>query len=234
MKSGIYQIVSPSGRRYVGSSANVRSRWSGHRISLTKGNHHCRALQFAANKYGVDNLEFSLLERCAVEDLTVREQHYIDQRTDNYNSAPVAGSIRGFKLSEETKRRMSESATGKPCSAETRAKMSAYSRNRSPEHLSKLAASLTGKRASQATRAKQRAAKIGKKQTPEHVAAVMAATRNCIRADNKSGVRGAFLVGSRWRARVRIAGKYVHLGYHETLESAAQAIAQAKQGVPPL
>lgn len=226
MNSGIYAITSPSGKLYVGSSQNLRKRWWGHRKSLRLGTHHCRALQFAADKYGADSLTYSVLEVCGVEQLLEREQFHMDRLgpANLYNSTLVAGSIRGFTMPPGHAARMAEVNTGRVRNADTRARMSAYQRQRTPEHLAKLAEAQRGKRATPETRAKQAAAKRGKKQTPEHIAKVREANRLVVRKNNMSGVRGVSWSSGKWVARIRLRGRYQHLGRFETIDEAELAI----------
>jgi hypothetical protein len=49
-----------------------------------------------------------------------------------------------------------------------------------------------------------------------------------IRSDNTTGVFGVSRVGSKWRARVTVAGKHFHAGYHPTKEAATAAYLAAK------
>ena len=85
-KSGIYKITSPSGRFYIGSTVDLYSRWCGHRGSLRRGNHHCSALQRAANKYGVDALMFEIMALVERTDLRAVEQRAIIAYQPEYNS----------------------------------------------------------------------------------------------------------------------------------------------------
>lgn len=53
---------------------------------------------------------------------------------------------------------------------------------------------------------------------------------------NSSGVSGVFLVrGTKWRARIRVSGRGIHLGYFDNLEDAAEARRKAiiKYGFSP-
>lgn len=84
---GVYRIVSPSGRFYIGSSKTMGKRWGGHRASLRRGDHHCSALQHAANKYGVNNLRFErLVVNCQVDAARSIEQRLILGLKPEYNS----------------------------------------------------------------------------------------------------------------------------------------------------
>lgn len=99
-----------NGRRYVGSAVNFSSRWSLHDRQLTTGAHHSKHLQRAWNKYGSESFVFRVLEECEKESLIEREQHYIDTLSPEFNSRPNAASQLGFKMSDETKKKLSESA----------------------------------------------------------------------------------------------------------------------------
>ncbi|NGX96337.1 GIY-YIG nuclease family protein [uncultured Bradyrhizobium sp.] len=235
MNCGVYAIVAPSGKRYIGSSAHIPKRWSKHRTDLQRGTHHCRALQLAANKYGIATLQFVVLELCPRDKLIAREQNFIDATPARvrYNSALVAGAaMEGRTHSAETRAKQSAVKLGLTKSPETRQRMSAYSKARSTQHLAKLAAALTGKTASAETREKQRKAKLGKPQTAAHIQKVKNALADTVRRDNKTGVRGVSIVGTKFAARVSIAGKYRHLGRFDSLQSALAAIQTAKQEIP--
>lgn len=228
---GVYAIVSPSGRCYVGSSAYLRKRWSGHRAALKRGTHHSPALQRACDKYGLDALRFEVLLNCERSALVHFEQEQIDARRQEgtYNTFPNAGGAYGFVTSPETRAKQSLAKLGRLKSPETRQRMSEYSKARSPEHLAKLAAAQTGKSASNATREKQRRAKLGKRQTAEHIHNAHAALRDVVRRDNKAGVRGVSPAGSKWVARIRVAGVYKYLGTFATVAAAAEAVAAARK-----
>lgn len=178
MNSGIYKIENTTnGKCYIGSSADLRARWSQHLSLLRAGKHHSAKLQHSWTKHGEAAFRMVLVE--PVTDtgaLLVREQWWFDTERPAFNIAPVAGCKRGVKLSEETKRRMSASRVGKTPSAETRAKMSAWQQGRKrPDETrqkiseSKKAADLKGRPAwnkgkshSDETRAKLSAARKGK------------------------------------------------------------------------
>lgn len=137
MKSGIYQILNVvNGKIYVGSSINIKGRWSSHRKELKQNKHKNIHLQYAYNKYGVDAFEYFVIEYCPQQELIAKEQAWMDagrvcERGQGYNMKPTAGSPLGSRHSEETKRKMSESRRGennhnygKTYSAERRRRMS--------------------------------------------------------------------------------------------------------------
>lgn len=111
--SGIYQIRSKiNGKIYVGSAMCIKKRWGVHLLALKK-NINSRHLQNHVNKYGVDDLQFSIIEFCPKEKLLEREQYWINTLQPQFNLAKIAGSNMGVKFSEETKRKISESQKGK-------------------------------------------------------------------------------------------------------------------------
>lgn len=132
MESGVYQIRSKvDGRLYVGSSVNLEKRWKEHRRQLDEGKHHSRFLQRCWTKYGADAFEFSVIVYCHQDTVLMYEQFYIDELRPEFNTVPTAGSQRGLKHSDETRRKMSASRrrdfspmTGKSHTAETKARIS--------------------------------------------------------------------------------------------------------------
>lgn len=72
--SGIYIILNKlNGKKYVGSSKNIYSRWMKHRALLRINKHYNPHLQNAWNKYGENSFLFSVLERCSAEILLEKE-----------------------------------------------------------------------------------------------------------------------------------------------------------------
>ncbi len=110
---GVYQIEL-NGKKYVGSTAlTFKERWYFHLQKLRKGNHKNRHLQSAFNKYGEENLKFSILEIVRTSDeLIIAEQWYIDELKPEYNIRKVANDNRGIKFSNETKAKMSKAQMG--------------------------------------------------------------------------------------------------------------------------
>lgn len=138
--SGIYQIQSKLNNKiYVGSAVNLRGRKYIHFRDLKLDLHCNKYLQRHVDKYGEEDLQFSILEFCQKENLIEREQYYIDSLQPEFNICQVAGSSFGTRRTEETKQKMrgknnpmygisriGENATmwGKKHSKETKQKMS--------------------------------------------------------------------------------------------------------------
>ena len=155
--SGIYRIVCvPTGKLYIGSALNLRTRWYDHCKLLQRKTHHNPKLQNAWNKYGKGTFTFEVLELVLPISLTAREQYWLDKLKPfgkrGFNLAPVAGSNFGRKdspevierrrlrqlgtyMSDEAKLHMAQAQTGRTHTTETREKMrlSALGRPRSAE-----------------------------------------------------------------------------------------------------
>lgn len=78
--SGIYKFTNNINKKvYIGSSINLRKRFSDHLRLLKINSHHSKHFQSAWNKYGENNFSFEILE--IVEnsfELLIKEQYYLD------------------------------------------------------------------------------------------------------------------------------------------------------------
>lgn len=202
--SGVYAIThEASGKRYIGSSRNMRSRLNEHRRGLVKAAHFNVKLQNAVSKHGIDAFTFEPLIRCAEHDLILFEQRAIDgfdSCKNGYNIRPTAESQRGHKFgtpSDETRAKIRASNIGikKPAlignthtlgmkhSDETKAKMSKVHTGAvfSEERCAKIAAANRGRVCSSETKAKISATKLTNGVPPKTAKwkAVMAVRKGC-------------------------------------------------------
>ena len=110
----IYSILNKvNNKRYIGSAINFRHRKTIHLRQLKNNNHHSKPLQRAWNKYGEESFSFIILEN--VDDnfkLIEREQWWLDNTPNEYNSCKVAGSTLGFKHTDESKKKMRLASLG--------------------------------------------------------------------------------------------------------------------------
>ncbi len=200
--SGIYKITNSANQNfYLGSAVNFKKRWGLHLRDLGKGIHCNPGLQRAFNKYGVEVLSFSIVEYVIdAGTLLSREQHWLDSfaslRTC-YNVCKIAGSRLGSKVTDASRKLMSESATGKVISPEHRASISAamMGRKHSPEHSAnfraariglstpKMRESQLGRKRSPETIEKQRASLTGRKQPADEIARRVASMTGQKRTD---------------------------------------------------
>lgn len=128
---GVYVIrCNPTNKVYVGSATRTFAhRWRLHRMMLSENRHHSITLQRAWNKYGAEAFSFEISEVTERVHSVAVEQVYIDyyRACDprfGFNVCPVAGSSRGVKQTDETKRKVSAAGSGRIRSAETRKRMS--------------------------------------------------------------------------------------------------------------
>lgn len=179
-KSGIYSITNKAnGKRYIGSAVNFRKRWNIHKCYLNKNKHHSAHLQNAWNKDGKEGFEFEII--CYVENkekLIKIEQIFLDiyQSYDGrfgYNICSNAGNQLGNKLSEETKKKISNSTKGRipwnkgiPRTEETKEKLRQKNigRKHTEETKRKLSEKNKGRKHTEEEKKKISKAKKGKKQ----------------------------------------------------------------------
>lgn len=118
MECGIYKITClRSGKIYVGSSRDIKTRIRRHFAELSRKTHKNKHLQSAFNLYGESAFQWKVLEHVIkTESLQEREQFWIDEtqcfrREIGYN---IAISAENRTLSQETKAKMSERAKKRP------------------------------------------------------------------------------------------------------------------------
>lgn len=94
--SGIYSIFSKStGKRYIGSSINIKRRWTHHVYFMKRNKHANKYLNNHLNKYGFDDLVFEILEQTT--NLEIQEQYW----ADFYNAWDRS---KGFNISKDVNR----------------------------------------------------------------------------------------------------------------------------------
>jgi group I intron endonuclease len=219
--SGVYQIKNlVNGKVYIGSSVNIKARWSAHKSTLRKNSHHSAALQRAWDKYGESSFEFSILELApSGPEMFERETHHVRVNDsangrDGYNTLVIGGSAAGFRHSDETKERMSKaqrlipiekrleycvSFAGRQHTEETKEKMRKSNRHTSPTPEQRKAISKVhkGKTISAEHRAIVGAATALKNKTPEMREKVSAALKGRV-------------ITPEWREKLSIAAKARH------------------------
>lgn len=113
MNCGIYQILNLSdGKRYVGSSSDMRRRWKDHLNALRRGGHHNNRLSRSWAKHGEASFQFQPLLYCSPSDLIFYEELAFSGLKPEYNAAPVAGSTRGISYSDEARQKISKAMMG--------------------------------------------------------------------------------------------------------------------------
>jgi group I intron endonuclease len=106
-KAGVYRWINiANGKSYIGSSVDLGGRLKDYftlrylELGLKKSQSH---IYRSLLKRGYNNFSLEILEYCESEKALEREQHYLDLLHPEYNILKKAGSLYGFKHSEETK-----------------------------------------------------------------------------------------------------------------------------------
>lgn len=77
---GVYKITNvANGKFYVGSSKDIKKRWSQHKNNLNENKHGNIYLQNAWNKYGGKSFKFEIIEECDPAIQFEREQFYLNE-----------------------------------------------------------------------------------------------------------------------------------------------------------
>ena len=185
--AGLYRITNTvNGKFYIGSSVKIPYRLADHRCALRAGRHGNRHLQSSWDKHGESAFSFSALVILEKDEIREAEKRLLDivvGQADCYNvSRDTCGGWTGMKLSDEHRRKMSESHKKRVFSEEhmanferARARLTPESRRRGADKLR----GRKGKPASAETRAKLSAAHLGKPHphTPEWTAKIAAKLR---------------------------------------------------------
>lgn len=101
---GIYCIENIiNGKKYVGLSTSIETRFKQHVWQLKRNRHVNRYLQFAWNKYGESKFAFYILEECKKETLAKREEYYIQlfetqNHSKGYNLTSGGDGIRDLDV----------------------------------------------------------------------------------------------------------------------------------------
>jgi hypothetical protein len=118
-QSGIYCIENTkNGKIYIGSSKNMYQRLHVHRIYLNNKVHQNQKLQNSWNKHTENSFICYSLEMCSHNDLTKKEQYWIDLLSPWYN---ITLKVERNILSEESKIKISETLKRKYKSGEIKA-----------------------------------------------------------------------------------------------------------------
>lgn len=126
-KSGIYKwnnIITKES--YVGSAIDLTKRLRKYFLPehlkklllRSKSRIHSSLL-----KYGYENFTLEILEYCEPYELILKEQYYIDLLNPEYNICKIAGSSKGRKPSEITKKAISLALKGRKLNIDARVKL---------------------------------------------------------------------------------------------------------------
>jgi group I intron endonuclease len=170
--SGIYKIqskIKPE-RCYIGSTINIIKRWREHRYGLQNNNHDNSRLQRHYNKYGIDDLEFSILFECEELLLIQNEQRLMDLHKPYFNISHTAGRTTGYRHTTEMKEWFSKVRKGKKFTEKQKINMGLSRIGHIMSEESKLKSSIThtGMMHTEETKKKFSELRKGKKLSEEH------------------------------------------------------------------
>jgi len=177
--SGIYRIINKiNNKSYVGSSTDIQDRWWKHRKMLKNNNHSNPHLQASYNKYSSVVFDFEILQSmpgATTKELQEKELSWmlflnVHNNKNGYNINGVEGYKIGFKHTEETKKKISESVKNRTYTEEQlenlRNNLSKIINN--PETKRKISESKKGKLLTKEHKRKISESKKGKLLTEEH------------------------------------------------------------------
>jgi len=128
-KSGIYMWTNKFNNKiYIGSALNLRRRLLEYYNTnkMLKKIKRTKSMIFRALlKYGYSNFKLDIIEFCNPFELITRGQHYIDLIKPQYNILKFAGSLAGFKYSEDSKELIRAARLGSVISEKSKLMMSA-------------------------------------------------------------------------------------------------------------
>lgn len=205
-KCGIYYIKNVvNSKVYVGQSVDIDQRMRQHLHKCYTNNSDNGHLYNAMRSYGIDNFEWDILELCDRSILNAKEAFWIKEldstnREKGYNALSFDDRL-NVVMPDDTKDKISKALNGKAKSEDHKANMTTkfgIDNIPSEEVIAKRAESLRRKNStlgyihpnignkawnkglstSDEVKAKQRAAKLGKKLSSEHIANIVAGNTN--------------------------------------------------------
>lgn len=176
---GVYIIISPSGKVYIGHSKDIYNRWDEYFHFQS-----CKTQKRLYNsflKYGVHNHIFQIIQECKFEELNLCERYWQDfydvtgKRGLNCKLTQTHEKKQVF--SEEVRKKISNGHKGKKLTEEHKKKIGLKSKGRkgalghkhTDEAKKKISEGHKGKIVSDITKEKLRIAHTGKKQSQEQI-----------------------------------------------------------------
>lgn len=188
---GVYKIVSPVGKVYIGQSWDISSRWRAYHRGY--GSLSQRHLNRSFKKYGVRSHRFELLHvlPCDITQIVLDtyEEVYMSFYRECFELLNIREAGSRGRLSQETKNRISEGNKGKVRSEEVKRKISEAKKGSvsprkgvrlPPEQVERIRLARLGTKMSPESSEKKRKATKGVKKgpfSPEHIQKLKDASR---------------------------------------------------------
>ena len=112
-KAGIYIWTNKiNGKRYVGSSDNLRNRMYSYLNIKSLENYNHMPINRALLKYGHSKFSLQIIEYCKKKDVRIREKYWMDLLVPEYNiiKDPTLPPMTDLTHSPETRKKMSDTA----------------------------------------------------------------------------------------------------------------------------
>jgi group I intron endonuclease len=188
MESCIYIFTSPSGKSYIGKTTNFSKRKADH-VNYSHNKESQLPFHRAIREYGIDKFQQEVIE-CEENELDNFERLFIGVFKGIgkiYNCTDGGEGIKGWHHPPEICKKIGQKGLGRKHSDETKNKMSLAHKGKvlSAEWKSKISASHVGIKHTQAAKDKLSIWRSGRKQTPEHVANMIAAKQRARREREK-------------------------------------------------
>jgi group I intron endonuclease len=120
--TGIYKIINPKGKVYIGQSVNINRRKNSYKNFKIKEQPR---IYNSLKKYGWENHIFNIIEECPIEQLNEREtywkQYYLNQFGDDWNMVLFCNlhDSGGGPLSKETRNKIGNANRGRKYTQES-------------------------------------------------------------------------------------------------------------------
>jgi group I intron endonuclease len=179
----IYKITSPTKKVYVGSTINIKKRFDAYKKLNCKRQ---PKLYASFLKHGVENHLFDIIIPCHIEDMLQLEAFYgkqfdvISKKGLNLSLPKTGDTYRN--ISNETRKKISQSKIGKKRSNDTKLKLRLYRLGKKASEETKIKMRLSSPKTRgkllETTKEKIRQKAIGRKLSDEHKAKISPLGRN--------------------------------------------------------
>ncbi len=165
---GIYKIISPLNKIYIGQSINIIKRFNDYKIL-----NNCKGqikLYNSLIKYGTENHKFEIVEECKEEQLNEREIYWgLKFNVLDKNGLNLKLGNSNGKCSEETKHKISQSTKGKTSHRKNKTLSQQHKFNLQGIKKPGVSSFLKGKTRSETIKQNISNALKGKSKTKEHI-----------------------------------------------------------------
>ena len=111
---GIYKIISPSRKVYIGQSMDINKRWNIHKNLYDLKDY--TKLKRSLKKHGVENHMFEIIEECSLDQLNEREIYWgLHNDVLGENGLNLKLGNANGKMNEETKIKIGKNKKGHIC-----------------------------------------------------------------------------------------------------------------------